>query len=199
MKLQLLTCGLVLAQKARPTFSPEQSKKRYASIKNQYEEMTTHYFLTTAENEPLAKSAENRQTVVDRYNGRFGELLDELESLWIECGVNGDVLNSRSIRFDKSNWRRAFNQMRTGVNRIIDSELKCENCCTEAKKQERIKKLGLKVDKWAHNIGFQYCKKVNSEHEHCSKKNQITKEKMNKKVNGAQFMTDNGFPPKNKE
>ena len=103
--------------------------------------MTTHYFLTTAENEPLAKSAENRQTVVDRYNGRFGELLDELESLWIECGVNGDVLNSRSIRFDKSNWRRAFNQMRTGVNRIIDSELKCENCCTEAKKQERIKKL----------------------------------------------------------
>ena len=104
-------------------------------------EMTEHYFITQAANEPNAKSAENRQVVVDRYNSRFGDLLVELEELWTECGVNGDLLNERSIRYDKSNWRRAFNQMRTGVNRIIESELQCENCCTETKKQERIKKL----------------------------------------------------------
>jgi predicted nuclease with TOPRIM domain len=138
MKLQLLTCGLVLGQKTRPTFSPEQSVKRYTSIRNQYQEMTEHFFVSaTAEAEPLAKSTENRQAVVDRYNTRFGDLLMELETLWKECGVNGDQLNSRSIRYDKSNWRRAFNQMRTGVNRIIESELQCENCCTEAKKTRK--------------------------------------------------------------
>ena len=104
-------------------------------------EMTEHYFITEAANEPNAKSAENRQVVVDRYNSRFGDLLVELEELWTECGDSGDLLNERSIRYDKSNWRRAFNQMRTGVNRIIESELQCENCCTETKKQERIKKL----------------------------------------------------------
>ena len=36
MKLQLLTCGLVFGQKVKPTFSPEQSIKRYTSIRNQY-------------------------------------------------------------------------------------------------------------------------------------------------------------------
>jgi len=191
-----LACGLVFGQKVQPTFSPDQSVRRYISIRNQYKEMTEHYFISGAANEPNAKSVENRQTVVDRYNSRFGDLLAELEELWTECGVNGDLLNERSIRYDKSNWRRAFNQMRTGVNRIIESELQCENCCTEAKKQERIKKLRLKVDKWAHNIGFQYCKKVNSGHEYCNKKNQITKQKYSKKLDGAQWMTDNGFPPK---
>ena len=113
-------------------------------------EMTEHYFISGAANEPNAKSVENRQTVVDRYNSRFGDLLAELEELWTECGVNGDLLNERSIRYDKSNWRRAFNQMRTGVNRIIESELQCENCCTEAKKQERIKKLVR--TSWNNNI-----------------------------------------------
>ena len=103
--------------------------------------MTTNFFITKAAEEPNAKSAENRQVVVDRYNTRFGELLAELEELWTECGDSGDLLNERSIRYDKSNWRRAFNQMRTGVNRIIASELQCDNCCTETKKQERIKKL----------------------------------------------------------
>lgn len=197
MKLQLLTCGLVFGQKEpKPTFEPEQSIKRYTSIRNQYAEMTTNFFITKAAEEPNAKSAENRQVVVDRYNTRFGELLAELEELWTECGDSGDLLNERSIRYDKSNWRRAFNQMRTGVNRIIASELQCDNCCTETKKQERIKKLSLKVDKWAHNIGFQYCKKVNSEHEYCNKKNQITKQKFSKKLDGAQWMADNGFPPK---
>ena len=36
MKLQLLTCGLVFGQKVKPTFSPDQSIKRYTSIRNQY-------------------------------------------------------------------------------------------------------------------------------------------------------------------
>ena len=37
MKLQLLTCGLVFGQKEpKPTFEPEQSIKRYTSIRNQY-------------------------------------------------------------------------------------------------------------------------------------------------------------------
>ena len=36
MKLQLLTCGLVFGQKVQPTFSPDQSVRRYISIRNQY-------------------------------------------------------------------------------------------------------------------------------------------------------------------
>ena len=127
--------------------------------------MTTHYFITKAAEEPNAKSEENRRVVVDRYNTRFGDLLAELEELWTECGVNGDLLNERSIRYDKSNWRRAFNQMRTGVNRIIESELQCENCCTETKKQERIKKLvswGRKIRilnrKWT--LWTEFCSKI---------------------------------------
>ena len=120
-------------------------------------EMTTHYFITKAAEEPNAKSEENRRVVVDRYNTRFGDLLAELEELWTECGVNGDLLNERSIRYDKSNWRRAFNQMRTGVNRIIESELQCENCCTETKKQERIKKLVRSHSKFTFSCENELC------------------------------------------
>ena len=53
MKLQLLTCGLVFGQKVKPTFSPEQSIKRYTSIRNQYEGLFSITFRPSQPGESL--------------------------------------------------------------------------------------------------------------------------------------------------
>ena len=73
------------------------------------------------------KKAGQRDEMVKRFGNKYQYMLDQFEILWKRCG-NKAVLDSRSTRFDKTNWRKAFNQMRNGYIKLIDNEL---GTCTE--------------------------------------------------------------------
>lgn len=169
MKFGWALFGLAAAQGGNK--KPFNADKKFAHLEKVHTEVLNNFFVDSeaASKSPAAlnqKKADQRDEMVKRFGNKYQYMLDQFEILWKRCG-NKAVLDSRSTRFDKTNWRKAFNQMRNGYTKLIDNEL---GTCTENEDARLINRLREKVNRWAHNLGYQYCKKIDPEDVGCHKR-----------------------------
>lgn len=165
MKFGWTLLGLALAQGGNK--KPFNGEKKFKHLEKVYTELLDHFFLNSAAaGGPEAKPVDRRQAVVDRFGGKYAGLLEDFEALWESCG-NRSIPEGRSARYDKTNWRKAFNQMRNGYNKLLNNEL---GTCTGKEDQRTMERLREKVNRWSHNLGYQYCKKVSPSDAACHKR-----------------------------
>ena len=128
MKFGWTLLGLALAQGQGGNKKPFNGEKKFQHLSKVYSEMLNHFFLNSAAAiGPEASNVERRQAVVDRFGSKYQGLLDDFDTLWNSCG-NQSGLASRTMRYDKTNWKKAINQLRNGYNKLLNNEL---GTCTE--------------------------------------------------------------------
>jgi len=165
MKFGWTLLGLALAQGGNK--QPFNGEKKFKHLEKIYVDLLDHFFVNSAgATGPEAKPLEKRQKVVTRFEGKYASLLEDFELLWESCG-NRSIPEGRAARYDKTNWRKAFNQMRNGYNKLLNNEL---GTCTEKEDLRTVERLKERVNRWAHNLGFQYCKKVSPNDTACHKR-----------------------------
>lgn len=136
MKFGWTLLGLALAQGGNK--KPFNGEKKFKHLEKVYVDLLDHFFLNSASaTGPEAKPEEKRQKVVDRFSGKYAGLLEDFELLWDSCG-NRSIPEGRAARYDKTNWRKAFNQMRNGYNKLLNNEL---GTCTGKEDQRTMERL----------------------------------------------------------
>ena len=136
MKFGWTLLGLALAQGGNK--KPFNGEKKFKHLEKVYTELLDHFFLNSAAaGGPEAKPVDRRQAVVDRFGCKYAGLLEDFETLWESCG-NRSIPEGRSARYDKTNWRKAFNQMRNGYNKLLNNEL---GTCTGKEDQRTMERL----------------------------------------------------------
>lgn len=167
MKFGWTLLGLALAQGQGGNKKPFNGEKKFQHLSKVYSEMLNHFFLNSAAAiGPEASNVERRQAVVDRFGSKYQGLLDDFDTLWNSCG-NQSGLASRTMRYDKTNWKKAINQLRNGYNKLLNNEL---GTCTEGEDAKVKARLSEKISRWSHNLGYQYCKKVSPNDTACHKR-----------------------------
>merc|ERR1711935_163261 len=136
MKFGWTLLGLALAQGGNK--QPFNGEKKFKHLEKIYVDLLDHFFVNSAgATGPEAKPLEKRQKVVTRFEGKYASLLEDFELLWESCG-NRSIPEGRAARYDKTNWRKAFNQMRNGYNKLLNNEL---GTCTEKEDLRTVERL----------------------------------------------------------
>merc|ERR1711935_844507 len=147
MKFGWTLLGLALAQGGNK--QPFNGEKKFKHLEKIYVDLLDHFFVNSAgATGPEAKPLEKRQKVVTRFEGKYASLLEDFELLWESCG-NRSIPEGRAARYDKTNWRKAFNQMRNGYNKLLNNEL---GTCTEKEDLRTVERL---VKRTSQPVGTQ--------------------------------------------
>jgi uncharacterized protein YjbJ (UPF0337 family) len=154
------------------------AQKKYGHLGDKVGEMMDN-FLKRDVGHNQGFDADRMIVISNRYQGNFEKMLGKMQEVWADCGT--DAPDPRSLRYDKSDWRKAFQQFRGGYKKIIESSAFAG--CPDNKKNSLISK----VTKWAHNLGYVYCKAFSDfersgDKDRCSLKNPHTKRFQYQKV-----------------